>query len=493
MQCEQELDRADLQYSIAGNSLEVARKRLEDAEKDMLVVSRAKRILTSAEGAMKKKKFAEVIELSISLGDEIERVRHQIDDCRLDLNSLEDRIARLNRIGLEIPAVDMMKQTAYQALQAAEFDTCRKTCIEAERAVSIELERIISEKLRQAEGLLDTGRHFGLPEKELRDMLDVAQTSAKEGLWDFAYEQTQKVVVRVEQVLSEKLHEAMADIRAKMSVVEKSGAATKLVEDELKAVEQRMSDGMFDDAFQLVLDADAMLSKIEYLHREYLDAKYAAESTMVVAKKFGIMTKESDKLVAMAEVERDTDYPAAIDMLRQAADMTKEGLDKFSPDIAVVIKPAELKHEQRGAISFDITNRGKALAKDLRMEFHGGNLDVESVPDIPSLKAGETRRIDISVMPKQAGEVEVAISITAKRVFDGKDFDFTAKAPVKVIPKEPTARAARATDATTCSSCNGKIKPGFDIAVCLKCNSTEHLACAKRTKKCGSCGATLEF
>jgi len=37
------------------------------------------------------------------------------------------------------------------------------------------------------------------------------------------------------------------------------------------------------------------------------------------------------------------------------------------------------------------------------------------------------------------------------------------------------------------------VKLGFDIAVCLKCNSTEHLACAKRTKKCGSCGAALEF
>lgn len=493
MQCEQELDRADLQHSIAGNSLAVAKKRLEDAEKDMLVVSRAERIFASAESAMKKKKFAEVIELSISLGDEIERVRRQIDDCRLDLNSLDDRIARLNRIGLEIPAVDMMKQTADQALQAAEFDTCRKTCIEAERAVSIDLERIITEKLRQAEGLLDSGRHLGLPEKELRDLLDVAQTSAKEGLWDFAYEQTQKVVVRIEQALREKIHEAIDEVRAKMSVIAKSGAATKLVDEELKSVELKMDDGQFDDAFRTVLDADNLLSKIEALHREYLDTKYAAESAITVAKKFGLPTKESDRLVAMAEIERDKDYPSAIGMLGEAAELTKGSLDKFSPEIAIVIKPVELKHEQRGMILFDVTNKGKALAKDLKMEFHGGNIEVESVPDIPGLKPGETRSVSIPVLPKQSGEIEVTIAIAAKRVFDGKSFEFTAKTPIKVVPKEPTARTARATEPTTCSSCNGKVKPGFDIAVCLKCNGTEHLACAKRTKKCGSCGAALEF
>jgi CARDB len=241
------------------------------------------------------------------------------------------------------------------------------------------------------------------------------------------------------------------------------------------------------------MDAETLLSKIETLHKEYLDAKYEAESAITVAKKFGLPTRESDRLVAMAEIERDKDYPSAIGMLGEAAEVTRGSLDKFSPEITIVIKPVELKHEQRGMISFDVTNRGKALAKDLKMEFHGGNIEVESVPDIPGLKAGETRSISVPVLPKQAGEIEVTIAIAAKRVFDGKSFDFTAKTPIKVVPREPTARTARATEMTTCSSCNGKVKPGFDIAVCLKCNSTEHLACAKRTKKCGNCGATLEF
>jgi hypothetical protein len=493
MRCEQELDRVDLQYSIAGNSLAVAKKRLEDAEKDMLVVSRAERIYSSAESAMKGKKFAEVVELSISLGDEIERVRRQIDGCRLDLNSLDDRIARLNRIGLEIQDINVMKQTADKAFQAAEFDTSRKTCAEAERAISINLERIITEKLRQAEGLLDSSRHFGLPEKESRDLLDVAKTSAKEGLWDFAYEQTQKAIVKIEQMLKEKIHEAIDAVRAKMSAVAKSGAATKLVDEELKSVELKIGDGQFDDAFRTVQEAENLLSRIEALHREYLDAKYAAESAIKVAKKFGLPTKESDRMVATAEIERDKDYPSAIGMLGKAAELTRASLDKFSPEIAIVIKPVGLKCEQRGMILFDVTNKGKALAKDLKMEFQGRNIEVESVPEIPGLKAGETRSVSIPVIPKQSGEIEIAITIAAKRVFDGRSFEFTAKTPIKVIQKEPTARAAVATEPTTCSSCNGKVKPGFDIAICRKCNSAEHLACAKRTKKCGSCGAALEF
>ena len=51
---------------------------------------------------------------------------------------------------------------------------------------------------------------------------------------------------------------------------------------------------------------------------------------------------------------------------------------------------------------------------------------------------------------------------------------------------------AQAMKKARCSSCNGKIKAGFEIAICNKCQSVEHVVCAKRVRKCGGCGASFD-
>ncbi|MDH4123533.1 MAG: hypothetical protein OEV21_05585 [Thermoplasmata archaeon] len=494
MSCENELDRADLQFRIAQGSLEVARKRIADAEKDMLIVTRAKKVFEEAETAMKDKEFPKVIELSISIGDEIGRADKEAEGCHLDMSSLIDRLSRLSRIGLEIPALDELRAKAEEYLQNAEFEKCREICIDGERMISVELENIIKEGLSMAEMLIDLSAALGITDdKEFRSILEVAQTSANEGLWDFAYEQMRKCVTTIEAELKERLFASISDVRSRLSIIAKTGASIKAIEEDLKDAEKMMDEMKFQEAFKVVLDAGASLSSIESLHKEYLDAKYAAESTTSLAKKFGIPTRDADRMIAKAETERESDYSSAIDILRQAVEITKTSLDKFNPDIEITIQPVELKHDQKANISIDLTNKGKALAKDLKIEFSGANLEVESMPELTPIRAGDTKKISIPIIPKQPGDSEISISIGAKRVFDGRDFEFVAKNPIVILPKEASARIARATEIGKCSSCSGKIKPGFDIAICNKCQNMEHLACAKRSHRCGVCGAALDF
>ncbi|MEM4264689.1 MAG: hypothetical protein QW505_02770 [Thermoplasmata archaeon] len=492
--CEQELERADLQRSLAMGALGVAKEKISSAEKDMLAVAAAKEIYEKAEEAMREKKFESAIELSISVGDEIERIRRQAEGCRLDMNSLTDRLSRLRKIGLELAEIEKIRQKAEEALQNGAFTECREYCIDGERLISVELEKIINEKLSKAEILLDLASSLGLPDdNDYRAMLDAAQVSAREGLWDVAFEETQKTSQSVESYLKEKLYSAISDIRAKSSVVAKSGASVAIVEQELKKIEKMMEEGEYELSFKSIIESESLLSKIESLHKDYLDAKYAAESAVTVAKRFGIPTRESDRLIAMAEIERESDYSSAIELLKDARENIQASMDRFNPDVSVSLLPVELKQDQRAMIDIELANKGKALAKDLKLEFFGSNMDVESVPEVAPLKAGETRRISVPVVPRRIGDAQISVTVTAKRIFDGKEYQFSAKSDVIVLPKEPTARIARATEPAKCASCSGKIKPGFDIAICNKCNSIAHLACAKRTRKCGNCGATLEF
>jgi len=62
----------------------------------------------------------------------------------------------------------------------------------------------------------------------------------------------------------------------------------------------------------------------------------------------------------------------------------------------------------------------------------------------------------------------------------------------KQAPPITNVIMAQAMKKARCSSCNGKIKVGFEIAICNKCQSIEHVACAKRVRKCGSCGASFD-
>ena len=75
----------------------------------------------------------------------------------------------------------------------------------------------------------------------------------------------------------------------------------------------------------------------------------------------------------------------------------------------------------------------------------------------------------------------------AKQLEEKAKEEATRKAPP--IANVVTAQAMKK---ARCSSCNGKIKVGFEIAICNKCQSVEHMACAKRVRKCGGCGASFD-
>jgi len=492
MDAEKELDRADLQYDIAKNSLEMASSKIKEATNDSISLGNVSDILAEAQTAMEGKEFSKVIELSIAIGDEIDRNKSKMDSCHLDINSLSERLERLKRVGLDLDVAEELLRRGEEHLQNGDFVSCRETCIEGERAISVGLEKIIREKIAEADGLIETAKNLGVSEREFRDMLAVASTSAKEGLWDFAIEQTQKCKSKTGDAIRSRLLDSIDDIRSKSLVVKKTGASVGMIEERLKKAEAGMDAGAFDEAFKIVLDAEELISKVESLHREYLDSKYAAESAIAVAKKFGIPTKDSERLMAMADIEQEKDYGSAIELIREATESARSSLDKFNPDIVLSIKPTELKKDQPGKITVSITNKGKALAKDLQLDI-SSKFEVVKAPKIPQIRGGQTESIEIEVVPDQAGDSKFGISITAKRLFDGMTFDFSSEMPMNVKPGEPTAKLARATSQAKCSSCNGKIKPGFDIVICNRCKNVQHLACAKRNNRCGNCSAQLYY
>ena len=96
------------------------------------------------------------------------------------------------------------------------------------------------------------------------------------------------------------------------------------------------------------------------------------------------------------------------------------------------------------------------------------------------------------VVPNTSGNVPIKLTVTSRRQFDGKPQAFEIEDSVNVFPAGPPFKLGRSTETTRCISCQGRIKPGFDIVTC-RCGGQLHLSCAKRTGECPVCGQKYTF
>jgi len=109
-----------------------------------------------------------------------------------------------------------------------------------------------------------------------------------------------------------------------------------------------------------------------------------------------------------------------------------------------------------------------------------------------TVRPGAEETLNIKLIPKKSGSVEIKVDLATKRAFDGKLHSSEMVDSVNVFPAGPPFKVGRASDQTRCISCQGRIKQGFDIVTC-RCGGQLHLSCAKRVSECPVCGQKYSF
>jgi tetratricopeptide (TPR) repeat protein len=492
MKCEMEMERAELQRDISSRAVEMAKKKLSDATAEGIRNDRLAELVDRATRLLEEGKYVDAMSAAIEGGDELHSMRESLDSCRIELSSVRERIERLKKVNIDTSESDEIVEMAQDYLSAHEFTKCRDALKRAAAKAASQFESSIKEVMDQNQQMIAKAKSMGIDAKSCEDLFEVARTSFSESLWDFASQQAAACRESCLQLISKKMTNLTEDLEKKVDSLKKYGASTKNLEDLIRAARLAEQNGDVAAAFQNLMEADRKVPGIEDSHRKYMDTLIAAESTVENLGKYGLSKREQERLVAMAEIEKDNDYDSAIELLAEALDTAKEQMETYSPDInGMIASGPGLQEAAEGVLKLTLKNIGKAMGRDISAQVVGDFQVLES-PVVPSLKPNSEATIGLKLIPKSNGSVPIKITISSKRQVDGKVQTMELEDTVNVFPAGPPFKLGRSTETTRCISCQGRIKPGFDIVTC-RCGGQLHLSCAKRTNVCPVCGQKYDL
>jgi tetratricopeptide (TPR) repeat protein len=491
MACEVEMERAELQRDISKRAVDLARKKLSDAAVEGIKSDRLSELVNRAEALLASGKYVDAMTAAIASGDELHLIRENDDSCRVELSSVRERIERLRKVRIDTTECDEILEMAQEYLSAHEFAKCRDALKRlSEKAESL-FENSLEDVMDQNRQMIFKAKSMGIDTKACEDLMEVANTSFNEKLWDFAYQQAMACRSSCLELVAKKITALIEEVQAKIANLRSLGASTVQIEDMVEKARVAGSAGRIAEAFQMLMQVDARMTTIEESHKKFMDISIAAESAIDSLGRFGMSRREPERLMAMADIEKEKDYDSAIELVAEALDTAKNLMESCAPDLSGSVSSRGLQEKVEGDLVLTVKNAGKAVAKDVAIEFTG-DFQLKELPPAVTIKPGSEETVKIKLTPKRSGSVQFKISLATKRPYDGKLVSSEIEDSVNVFAAGPPFKLGRATDQTRCISCQGRIKPGFDVLNC-RCGGQLHLSCAKRVGECPVCGQKYSF
>lgn len=491
MTCEMEMERAELQRDISARAVELARKKLADASVEGIRSQRLADLVRKSEELFAAGKFVDAMTTAIESGDELHMIHENLDGCRIELSSVKERIERLRKIRIDTSECEEILDIAQDYLSSQEFAKCRDALRRAALKAEALFENSIKDVMLENRQMIDKAFSMGINTKACEDLLEVATTSFKEKLWDFAFQQAMACRMSCLALISKKITTLVDEVHKKITNLQRVGASTATVEELVEKARSAGSAGRIAEAFQMLMNADSKMSVIEESNRKYIDISIAAESAIDTLGKFGLSKREPERLMAMAEIEKEKDYDSSIELVAEALDTAKNLMESYSADLGGSVSSRGLQEGVDGELTVTVRNSGKALAKNVGIEV-SGDFEVSDIPSIAVLKPNSEEQVKVRLLPKRNGSVGIRVKLQTRRQFDGSPQTFEIEDAVNVFPAGPPFKLGRAVEQTRCISCQGRIKQGFDILNC-RCGGQLHLSCAKRVGECPVCGQKYSF
>lgn len=333
MKCETEIERAELQRDISSRAVEMANKKLADARTEGIESEKLTELVASSGALLKEGKYVDALTAAIASGDELHSIRENLDSCRIELSTVRERIDRLKKVKIDTSESDEILDMAQEYLTANEFGKCKDALKRGSEKSAALFESSIKDVMDQNNQMIAKAKSMGINTKACEDLLEVAKTSFSESLWDFAYQQAAACRDSCVALISKKMSSLVAEVEEKASGLRKHNASTKAVDDMISAAKRAAEEGDGATAFQTLMEADRRIPVIEDAHKKYMDISIAAESAIENLGRFGLSRREPERLVAMAEIEKDNDYDSAIELLAEALDTAKDRMETYSPDM----------------------------------------------------------------------------------------------------------------------------------------------------------------
>ncbi len=491
MQCEAEMDRAELQKEVGSKAVEMVRRKLHEAAGEGIMSEDASGLLREAERFLSKGKYVDALAKALEIGDELHTARESMDSVRIELSSVKEQVDRLRKVGIDTSDCDKMMDKAHGHMVKHDFAKAREALQKCSVMAVALFEHSIKDVMKQNKDLIARAKSMGLVTKPCEDLLEVAHTSFSEKLWDFAFQQARACNDMCIEVISKKIENLASDAKNRLEPLRASGASVRQVEELIWQAKDAAGKGDASEAFQILMEADQRILGIEDSHRKFVDISIAAESAVEVMRRIGVSTAEAERLLALADLEREKDYDSAIEFVAEALDAAKTTIESYVPEITGDVSATGLQEGVPGDLTIKLRNSGNVMAREVVLEL-SGQFKVVDLPAAGSMRPGAEISLKAKIVPDTSGDISVRVNIACRRHFDGAPQSFEFDSAVKAFKPGAPFKVSRAEGLAKCAYCQGKIKQGFDVVNC-RCGNTLHLACAKRTGACPVCGQKYSF
>ena len=481
VEAEKQVENAELQFEIASGAVDAARKKLEtlgDSASDSL-----KKKLQKAEESLKTGHYPQAINLSMELNDaihEIEEEKRELGDL---LSSYSSSVEMLKEEGEDVSSVEKKISSAEKLLEGGDLKGAKKDVDAARKALVNAQEKLLQSRGEEVKSVLAMNI-IGDEEKEINELFEKSGQAFKDGELDDSLQSMLEAHRKMTEAVSNEMNQRLGTAKARIKQAENSGTDARPANDAIEEAEKKIAKKDYVGAIEILEKIPALLEENSQGRKLFTDLKLTIESDLASARKFGVNTKDVEKLLKEALAMESKDFNAAVEMMKKTAEEASRKLDAFSPDLEIDMELPELTLGEWTGLKMTVKNRSKAMGKNLRIKVEG-DVAVRGIKPAGNIKGNGSVEIAFEVRPKKAGKVSVIGKAYTNRVFDDKEyvveFEKTATAKEKV-----TFEVMKADKEYKCGICHGKIKEGMDMIRC-QCGATYHKPCGERNKECPEC------
>ena len=481
VEAEKQVENAELQFEIASGAVEAAKKKLNtlgDSASDKL-----KKKLSEAKEALKTGHYPQAINLSMELNDAV----HAIDEEKRELG---DRISeyagsleKLRVHGEDVGAVEKGIESAWKLLSDGDVKGAKKeTKTLREKLVNLQ-EKILQTKGEEVKNTLAL-KIIREGADEIDELFEKSGRAFKDGNLDEALEHMLEAHEKMSEFLNSDMEARLAEARAKVKQAENSGTDTKPALEAIEEAEKKIAEKDYTAAIELLNTVPSLIEQHSEGRKLFTDMKLTIESDLASARKFGVNTKDVEKLLKEALQLEEKDFNAAFEKMKTVAEKASEKLNAFSPDLEIDMDLPELTLDEWSDAKIIVKNRSKAMGKKLKVRIEG-DVAVRGLKPAGNIKGNGSVEIGFEIRPKKAGKLSIKGKASTSRVFDDKEYviEFERSATAK---EKVTFEILKADKEYKCGICHGKIKPGMDMIRC-QCGATYHKSCGERNKECPVC------
>ncbi|MEM3444631.1 MAG: hypothetical protein QW115_01495 [Thermoplasmata archaeon] len=339
MRSEGELERAELQYSMASSAIATAQSKIEEAKRSGIVIpANIEDTLKNAKTALARGDYIKAMELAVSTSDMVAEVKEKMREINDIIQIARTRITEAYKYGAELTEAKEIFAQAKAALESGKYSEAlqlAKLCIEEAKNT---FRNYLSAQLASIENLVAVGNELKLDTSRLSGLITQARSAIETG----EFEKVPEFLAKAKEYGEKMITDTMQRLTAQLERTIQQAAEVLDVSEYAQALERckaKISERAYDVAYKQLTETIEKL-QAEY-HKAISDKISLFESQIISAEKIGIDTTASMEALTQAKIALNSKaYDGLTTFLQNAM---RELYENVKTKLSTIIYQVEVK------------------------------------------------------------------------------------------------------------------------------------------------------